>query len=58
MVDSVADSKTLSERKTEKIMEQHFEQLAEIRSKISEAKDQQAQVLATKIEAMKVMREK
>lgn len=58
MVDTVADSKTLSERKTEKIMEQHFEQLAEIRSKIADARDHQADVLQQKLEAMKAMKEK
>ncbi|XP_072025229.1 uncharacterized protein [Amphiura filiformis] len=58
MVDSVADSKTLSERRTEKIMEEHFEHLAAIRSKISLAKDQQAQVLAQKIDAIKMTKER
>ncbi|XP_063964094.1 trichohyalin-like isoform X2 [Lytechinus pictus] len=58
LVDSIADSNVISERKTERIMAAHMQEIEEIEEKLRQARAHQEDQLQQKMETIKLMREK
>eukprot|EP00057_Strongylocentrotus_purpuratus_P017187 XP_011671661.1 PREDICTED: trichohyalin isoform X2 [Strongylocentrotus purpuratus] len=58
LVDSIADSNVVSERKTERIMAAHMQEIEDIEEKLRQARAHQEDQLQHKMETIKLMREK